>query len=78
MGWGYTKDRTGREIGYNVTATCDHHGCKNQIDRGLGYACGGQHGEFDSEEGLYCDKYYCADHRYSHGCPEAPESEEII
>lgn len=60
MGWGHCgHDKQGREIGYSITATCDHQGCERQIDRGLSYACGGMHG--DTEYG--CEKYFCSDHR---------------
>lgn len=53
-------DSHGRPIGYGWTATCDHPGCKAEIDRGLSYACGGMHG--DDEKG--CERYFCEDHLY--------------
>lgn len=61
MGWAYCgKDNNGREIGYGIEATCDHPGCNEQIDRGMGYACGGMHGK----EEYYCDKYFCSKHLF--------------
>ena len=52
------EDKQGRKIGYAHEATCDHDGCKSIIDRGLSYACGGEHGE--TERG--CEKYFCSEH----------------
>lgn len=60
MGWGYCGvDKAGRPIGYVHQATCDHPGCDEVIDRGLGYACGGMHGEDE----ISCDGYFCEKHR---------------
>ena len=60
MGWGNCgTDSEGRPIGYVFAAVCDHPGCKEEIDRGLGYACGGMHGV--TEAG--CEKYFCGKHR---------------
>jgi hypothetical protein len=63
MGWAHCgTDSTGREIGYVIAATCDHPGCKAKIDRGLGYACGGMHGD-----SIGCEKYFCGEHmRYDY------------
>lgn len=59
MGWGDCGfDSNGRPIGYVHEATCDEPGCKDKIDRGLYYACGGMHGEAD----FYCEKYFCSNH----------------
>lgn len=59
MGWGDCgTDSKGRPIGYSHTATCDHPGCKTEIDRGLSYACGGMHGEDE----VYCEGYFCPTH----------------
>lgn len=59
MGWGNCgTDSTGRPIGYVFPATCDHSGCNVSIDRGLGYACGGMHGEDE----ISCERYFCAAH----------------
>jgi hypothetical protein len=59
MGWANCgQDSKGRQIGYAHPATCDHKGCKAKIDRGLGYACGGMHGERDE----YCEGYFCEEH----------------
>lgn len=59
MGWGNCgTDSKGRRIGYVFTAKCDHPGCKKKIDRGLSFACGGEHGEGD----FYCEGYFCSDH----------------
>jgi len=59
MGWGYGQNEQGREIGYNVIATCDHPGCTAEIDRGVFYVCGGDHG--GGEFG--CGGYFCSDHQ---------------
>jgi hypothetical protein len=48
----------GKTVGYSVNATCEHPGCKTKIDRGLAYACGGNHGDGDG----YCDGYFCYEH----------------
>ncbi len=59
MGWGDCgNDSNGRPIGYNFVAICGHEGCNVEIDRGLSYACGDMHGQFDE----YCEKYFCAEH----------------
>lgn len=61
MGWSYCgKDSEGRDIGYSIPAKCDHPGCDKDIDRGLSYACGGEHGD----DTLYCEKYFCHDHLF--------------
>ena len=64
MGWGYAVEADGREIGYMVDATCDADGCEAEIDRGLGYACGGWHGAGER----CCERYFCHEHLYDHGC----------
>ena len=59
MGYAYCgTDSEGREIGYAIQATCDHPGCTTKIDRGMAYACGGDHlgGTF------FCEKYFCQEH----------------
>jgi hypothetical protein len=58
----YEKD--GRDQGYGVPATCDHPGCTADIDRGMGYACGG-----DPTEN--CGLFFCAEHRRHDVYPEA-------
>jgi hypothetical protein len=59
MGWGDCGvDSKGRPIGYVHPARCDHSGCKEKIDRGLAYACGGMHGKHDGD----CEGYFCAKH----------------
>lgn len=59
MGWSDCgTDSKGRPIGYGHQATCDHPGCEEVIDRGLGYACGGMHGEDEHS----CDGYFCGNH----------------
>lgn len=58
MGWGNCgKDSKGRNIGYCHAATCDETGCKEKIDRGLAYACGGMHGDSEGCEGYFCGKH---------------------
>lgn len=63
MGWGDCgQDSQGRNIGYVFPATCDFPGCKEKIDRGLAYACGGMHGE----DSYSCEKYFCYNHKNKH------------
>jgi len=67
MGWGHGgTDSRGREIGYSISATCDHPGCTEEIHRGLEYACGGIHGEDVNS----CEGYFCYQHL---GYPELPD-----
>lgn len=62
MGWAFCgEDTKGRSIGYGVPATCDHPGCTEKIDRGLGYACGAMHG-IDDPLGS-CEGYFCGKHQ---------------
>lgn len=59
MGWSIGWDSTWkRDIGYGVPAYCDHPGCLTEIDRGLGYVCGGE--PFGGETG--CGLYFCGAH----------------
>lgn len=52
--------------GYGVPAICEHPKCKEEIDRGVSYACGG---EPFSEYG--CDRYFCGKHlNYTYFDPE--------
>lgn len=47
-----------RDIGYGVPAYCDHPRCNEEIDRGLGYVCGG-----DIRGGEHgCGLYFCGKH----------------
>jgi hypothetical protein len=59
MGWsiGHDTERN-RDIGYGVPAICDHPGCGAEIDRGLGYVCGGE--PYGGEHG--CGLFFCAKH----------------
>lgn len=51
-----------RDGGYGVPAWCDHPGCTEQINRGVGYMCGDNpHG--GDEFG--CGLFFCGDHSYS-------------
>lgn len=55
---GYQIYRVGpRWAGYGVPAICEFPNCKEEIDRGMSYACGG---EPFSEIG--CDRYFCSRH----------------
>lgn len=56
--------------GYAVTDTCHEPGCRVEIDRGLGYLCGGTPGAAD-EYG--CGRWYCGEHLFG-----KPESVEIL
>jgi hypothetical protein len=60
MGYGYYTVDGVRPAGYMVAATCDKRGCDAEIDRGLGYLCGSEPGQFHGEGG--CGRYYCEDH----------------
>lgn len=64
MGWAFSMHE-GRRIGYGVVAKCDHPGCAEIIDRGLAYACGGEHGE---DEPGTCAGYFCPSHLFAHDC----------
>lgn len=58
MGWSLGFDSNwNRDIGYGVPAYCDHPGCKAEIDRGLGYVCGGEPYGGDG-----CGLYFCGSH----------------
>lgn len=59
MGWSIGYDSNwNRDIGYGVPAYCDHPDCKAEIDRGLGYVCGGE--PYGGEHG--CGLYVCEHH----------------
>lgn len=45
----------GRDQGYGVPAKCDHPDCEKIIDRGMGYACGGDPSE-------HCGLFFCGEH----------------
>lgn len=47
----------GRDCGYGVPAVCEQPGCDKEIDRGMGYCCGGAP---DSE--ISCAQYFCGEH----------------
>lgn len=49
-----------RDCGYGVPAYCDHPGCNQKIDRGLGHLCGRDPG--GDEFG--CGLYFCGDHLF--------------
>lgn len=60
MGWSIGYDsHWERDIGYGVPAYCDHPGCKEEIDRGLAYVCGGE--PYGGDRG--CGLYFCGKHR---------------
>lgn len=61
MSWavGYD-DNWKRDIGYGVPAYCDHPKCQAEIDRGLGYVCGGD--AYGGEKG--CGLFFCPEHLY--------------
>ena len=59
MSWAIGFDsRWQRWIGYGVPAYCDQPQCKEQIDRGLGYVCGGE--PYGGEHG--CGLFFCPAH----------------
>ena len=51
---------TGGMMGYCYSGQCNHPGCKEIINHGITYVCGGMHlgGEYG------CGKYYCSNHLY--------------
>lgn len=56
---GYAVYMVGKRYGgYGVPAYCEYPDCKEEIDRGVSYACGD---EPFSEYG--CDRYFCGKHR---------------
>lgn len=59
MGWSIGYDSMWqRDIGYGVPAYCDHPDCDAEIDRGLGYVCGGE--PYGGDKG--CGLYFCGRH----------------
>lgn len=66
MSWsiGYDHDWH-RDIGYGVPAFCDHPRCTKEIDRGLGYVCGGE--PYGGDKG--CGLYFCDAHGGGFLCP---------
>ena len=59
---GYQVYKVGKRFGgYGVPAICEHPDCKEEIDRGMSYACGE---EPFSEYG--CDRYFCSKHTEIH------------
>lgn len=58
MGWSVGKNNEGRDVGYGVPAYCDHPGCNEEIDRGLGYICGSEPDGGDDG----CGRFFCGKH----------------
>lgn len=68
MGWSIGYDTNWkRDIGYGVPAICDHPGCGEEIDRGLGYVCGGE--PYGGEHG--CGLFFCGKHQFMAGRRES-------
>jgi len=60
MGWSVCWcDEHKRWVGYGVVAYCDHKGCIEKIDRGLGYACTENHFGMNDAS---CGRYFCQAH----------------
>lgn len=58
MGWAVGYDsQWSRDVGYGVPAICDFPTCEREIDRGLGYVCGGD--VYGGEHG--CGLFFCWD-----------------
>ena len=75
MGWAVGYDsQWNRDIGYGVPSYCDHPGCNREIDRGLGYVCGGR--EYGGEQG--CGLHFCGNHLSGHPplCARCSQKEE--
>lgn len=51
-------ERWNRDIGFDVTATCDHPDCQKAINRGVEHVCGSE--PYGGDSG--CGLYFCADH----------------
>ena len=64
MGWSSGANYEGRTIGYGHRSTCEHPGCDEPIDLGLGYCCGGIDG-VNGEAG--CGHYFCGEHLFHTG-----------
>jgi len=47
-----------RDIGFGVSAACDHPNCANTINRGVEHVCGGE--PYGGDSG--CGLYFCDDH----------------
>lgn len=61
MGWSIGYDNNWkRDIGYGVPAYCDAPKCIKEIDRGLGYVCGGE--PYSGERG--CGLFFCSEYLY--------------
>lgn len=68
-----------RDIGYGVPAECDHPDCKEQIDRGLAYVCGGD--PYGGEHG--CGLFFCYAHlsyedRVEPACADVEAHTEVV
>ncbi len=77
MSWsvGYDHDWK-RDIGYAVTAFCDHPDCSEVIDRGLANVCCEQQ-PYGGENG--CGLYFCDKHRSGSGkCSQCAEFNEVF
>ena len=71
MSWAIGFDSNwNRDIGYGVPATCDHPGCGKEINRGLGYVCGGE--PYGGEHG--CGLFFCEEHREMRECIDGQET----
>lgn len=67
MGWEVGFDENWkRDIGYGVPSICDHPGCKEEIDRGLGRVCGGE--AYGGDKG--CGLFFCGEHLNAEGLCE--------
>jgi len=78
MGWASCgRDGLGRDIGYDVEATCDEPGCEATIDRGLAHLCGQMH-----MDGNSCNRYFCPGHLYAGAsgqrCRRCLDEEEVL
>lgn len=59
MGWSHGYDESWkRDIGYGVSAVCDHPQCNKKVNRGLAYVCGGE--LYGGDRG--CGLYFCDEH----------------
>lgn len=76
MGWADCgEDDLGRPIGYIYKTACDAPQCDEEINLGLGHACGGMHGDEGIAGSPGCPRYYCGEHHNPahHDCPQMEE-----
>jgi hypothetical protein len=75
MGWAVGFDSNwGRDIGYGVPAICDFPGCGVEIDRGLGFVCGGE--PYGGDMG--CGLFFCWENGHLAYAEVSSGSEQMV